>query len=138
MASLKVVGSGTVTPDPTTSNRSPITSDIIIVITGVGRNFSANWPPFTSERCLRMVFISFISAPDSSNSRVAFCLSFKLTPFAGPGKSAEAPPEIRHITRSFLPILYLFLSPSIFFTAFTPFRSGKGWLAASTLILSVL
>ncbi len=98
-ASAKVLGSGTVGPEPITEGSSPTTSEIASVSTRAGVA-AARRPPLIAERCFRTQLISWIVAPLLSSARVVACLSARATPGAGSTSSAEAPPDIRHSTRS--------------------------------------
>ena len=57
-ASAKVVGSGTVGPEPMMERSSPGTSEITRVTTFAGKAAAARRPPLMAERCLRTQFIS--------------------------------------------------------------------------------
>ena len=56
-ASAKVVGSGTVGPEPITAGSSPGTSEIRRLTTRAGCAAAARRPPLIAERCLRTAFI---------------------------------------------------------------------------------
>ncbi len=102
-ASAKVLASGTVGPEPITAGSSPGTSEITSVTTLAGCAAAARRPPLIAERCLRTTFIWPMSAPEASRARLSACLSSRLMPGAGRLSRAEAPPEIRHSTRSSAP-----------------------------------
>ncbi len=57
-ASARVVGSGTVGPEPITLGSSPGTSEMATAIRRAGCARSASRPPLMRERCLRTTFIS--------------------------------------------------------------------------------
>ncbi len=63
------------------------------------------WPPLIREMCLRTQLISWMLAPQSSNNCVVFCFSASVMGGAGSGSKAEAPPEIKQMTRSSGPAL---------------------------------
>ena len=69
--------------------------------TFAGLASSANLPPFTPDRRLRMVFISTISAPQASSCFVTSAISS--SGISGHSKSAEPPPETRNNTVSSFP-----------------------------------
>ncbi len=102
-APAKVEASGAVGPEPMTSRSSPITSESISDSTRAGAARRASCPPLMREMCLRMALISWILAPEASSSRVVACFSSRVMPSAGSGISADAPPEMRQITRSSFP-----------------------------------
>ena len=99
-ASRKVDGSGAAGPEPITSGLSPITSETSSASTFAGHARRASRPPLIADKCLRTALISWMSAPHASSSRVTSCFSASVIGGAGSGSSAEAPPEIRHSTRS--------------------------------------
>ena len=55
-ASAKVVGSGTVGPEPITAGSSPGTSEISRLTTRAGWQAAPSLPPLMAERCLRTAF----------------------------------------------------------------------------------
>ena len=130
IASAKVVRSDTVGPEPITPGSSLGTSEISQDSTRAGCAAIASRPPLIAERCLRTVFISPIWAPDFSSARLTSCLSASVRPGAGRASRAEAPPEIRHSTRSSAerPFTFSRMRPA----AARPFSSGTG-CAASTI-----
>ena len=71
--------------------------------TRAGAARRASCPPLMREMCLRTALISWMVAPQASSSRVVACFSSSVMPSAGRGRSADAPPEIRQITRSSRP-----------------------------------
>ena len=107
-ASAKVVGSGTVGPEPITAGSSPGTSEIRRLTTRAGCAAAAKRPPLIAERCFRTAFIWVMSAPEASSARLTACLSSSVRPSAGSASSADAPPEIRHSTRSSAPARFAY------------------------------
>ena len=51
------------------------------------------------------IFISVIGAPDLSNMSLIYCFCLMLTPLSGENSKADAPPDIKKITRSFFDAL---------------------------------
>ena len=126
-ASLKVVGSLTVGPEPITSSLSSITSESIKVTIlpfpwVASRKAWANLPPLIWERCLRTQFNSLMEAEDAERSEVTFCLSSRETPRLGKGIRAEPPPEIKAISKS--PSFASWASSSIKFEPSTALTVG--------------
>src|ERR1035437_8413890 len=124
-AAAKVEASGAVGPEPMTSRLSPMTSERSRDSTRAGAARRASCPPLMSEMCLRTVLISWMVAPEARSTRVVACFSSRVMPAAGRGKSAEAPPETRQITRSSrvaaAAICAIRSAPA------TPRSSGTGW-----------
>lgn len=103
------------------SKGSSIISDIIRLIT-LHFAYFISCPPFTCERCFRIVLISLILAPDFNSSSVVFCKSCNA--ILGLAKSADPPPEINISKRSsFLHFSSNFITQS---APFTLFSSGNG------------
>ena len=95
-ASAKVVGSGTVGPEPTTSRRSPATSERTMVISLASPAASARYPPLIDDRCFRTVLNSAMSAPEARSSRLVTTRSSRLRSPAGSASNADDPPETRY------------------------------------------
>ena len=102
-ASAKVVGSGTVGPEPITAGSSPGTSEIRRLTRRAGWQAAPSRPPLMAERCLRTALISPMAAPERSSAPVTACLSASAIPGAGRVSSAEPPPEMRQSARSSAP-----------------------------------
>ena len=134
-ASAKVVGSGTVGPEPITAGSSPGTSEIRRLTRRAGWQAVPSRPPLMAERCLRTALISPIAAPERSSAPVTACLSASAIPGAGRVSSAEPPPETRQSARSSAP------SPSAMArmraAASRPPASGTGCAASTTSIARV-
>ena len=75
---------------------SPMMSDKIMAYTCAGLQISANFPPLTADRRLRIVLISTMSAPLASSCLVTDSSSSALQ--SGFSNRAEPPPEIRSKT----------------------------------------
>ena len=134
-ASAKVVGSGTVGPEPITAGSSPGTSEIRRLTTRAGWQAAPRRPPLMAERCLRTQLISSMAAPERSSAPVIACLSASSIPGAGRVSSAEPPPEMRQSARSSAP------RPSarerMRAAASRPPASGTGCAASTTSIFAV-
>ena len=106
------------------SSGSPSTSLSTMDSTLAGAHRWAKRPPFTADRCLRMVLSSTISAPQASSRLVTSAISPSVTPGSGISNSADPPPDTRNTTRSSSE------SPSAASNtrcaARTPFSSGTG------------
>ena len=124
-ASPKVEASGAAGPLPITSISSPITSLSSSASTAAGAASRASCPPLIAEMCLRTALISWMSAPEASSSRVTACFSSSVMGAAGSGISADAPPEIRHSTRSRRPAAAAMSAMRRAPAA--PRSSGTGW-----------
>ena len=106
------------------SGRSPRISLRAMQYTCAGAQSFANLPPFTAERCLRMVLISTISAPHFKSWSVMSRKSARVSSPAGHSKSAEPPPETRKNTVSFS--VKPETAPMIFCVPRIVFSSGRG------------
>src|SRR5579862_3647296 len=69
-ASAQVVGSGRVGPEARAVSLPTGTSEMARVRTVAGCAACARRPPFTAERCLRTVLISWIAAPHVTSARL--------------------------------------------------------------------
>ena len=122
IACAQVEGSATVGPEAIISTLSPKTSDRMIVSTFAGKHHWANRPPFTAERCLRIVLIWPMSIPARSiRSVISFKASSEIN---GLSKSALPPPESKNRTVSVAFSLWVIWR--IFCVPSTLFRSGMG------------
>ena len=125
LAPAKVVGSATVGPEGITAG-----SCAGNIGDGQGdhsrrKAAAARRPPLTAERCFLTQFISEMVAPDLSSVMFTACLSSRVRPGAGRVRSADPPPEIRHITRSSTesaPTIAMMRA-----AAARPAASGTGW-----------
>jgi hypothetical protein len=95
----------------------------------------ASPPPFSRDSALRTVFMATMSAPDFSSKSLVAIFSSSVTPSTGAGRSADAPPEIRHSTRSLVAASLAILSTAA--AASAPFRSGSGCDAPMTVTPSI-
>ncbi len=102
-ASANVLASGAAGPDPITPGSPPMTSESSRASTRAGAANRASWPPLMSEMCFRTVLIWWIFAPHASRILVTACFSSRVIGGAGRVRRAEAPPEIRQITKSSRP-----------------------------------
>ena len=100
-ASSHVELSGYAGPEAIISSGSPRISESTMAKTLAGLASSANLPPFTPDRRLRMVFISTMSAPQARSCFVTSAISS--SGISGHSKSAEPPPETRKSTVSSFP-----------------------------------
>src|SRR5262249_28547120 len=73
-ASQRVVGSGTVGPEPIAEGSSPGTSEIAMVVSFAGRACRASRPPLMRDRCLRTVLISVTAARERGRAGLFVCL----------------------------------------------------------------
>ena len=121
------MGSGTVGPEAIVDRSSPTTSESTSVTTRAGAAARARPPPLSHDRCLRTAFVSWIVAPARRRSAVVRALSSSVTPSAGEGRSADAPPESSTSSRSSRPRSRASASTSA--AAARPRASGTGWLA---------
>src|SRR5262245_22083595 len=110
---------------------SPVTSEMTSAST---RAFvaAASRPPWIAERCLLTVFMSWIGAPQRSNSFVVALSSLMLMPSSGTESRADPPPDTSASRRSSGPSV--FARRRISRAAFSPLSSGTGWPASITLI----
>ena len=97
-ASRAVELSGQAGPEAIISSLSPTTSERTMEKTFAGAQRSAKRPPLTFDRRLRIVFISSISAPQTSSCFVMSASSAGVT--RGDSNRAEPPPESRSNTVS--------------------------------------
>jgi len=82
-ASRDVVASRNVGPDPIIARSLPGISEIISVSERAGWIASSSRPPFTFDRCLRIVLISVMFAPEASRTSVTSAFSASVIPSAG-------------------------------------------------------
>lgn len=108
------------------SSGSPMISESTMAKTLAGLASSANLPPFTPDRRLRMVFISTISAPLASSWDVMSCNS--APGISGFSNRALPPPESKNSTASCA--VSPCTSASAFSVAAKPASSGTGWAAS--------
>ena len=103
-------------------------SDSTTAKTWAGAQWRAKRPPLTVERCLRMVFISVISAPQARSCLVMSCSSS--VEMMGFSNRAEPPPDSRNRTRS--SGLRSWVSSRARLVAAKVSSSGTGWPASQT------
>ena len=101
--------------------------------TVAGEAIRASLPPFTWDKCFLTVFNSSIEAPALRRSSVTIFLSPRVMLSAGETNNAEAPPEMRQITRVSSSACFSILMISS--VPFTPASSGTGCDASITFIL---
>ena len=99
-ASSLVDMSGAAGPDAMLSSLSPSTSLSTTMNTCAGAQSCANLPPLTLDKCLRMVLISTMSAPQAKSWLEMSCMSAKVAPSAGSSNNAEPPPLTKNNTVS--------------------------------------
>ena len=115
----------TVGPLPIAPSGLPTTSLRMRLMQADGAAARANPPPFTSSRWRRTVFSSCIEQPLASSTSVSRCQS----PSASSGRvsRADAPPEMRNSTRSFLVVFASRSKTRV--AAATLSASETGWAA---------
>ncbi len=124
MASLNVVSSPTVGPDPIHCRSFPETSLMMKLIIVAPEHFLTSCPPFSSLKCFRTVFNSLIVAPLLSSWSIIVFTSSSVHPYGTSIINEDAPPLKRKINRS---VLFIFFSSfDISSAATTLFTSGKG------------
>ena len=108
-----------------TLRSSPTTSEIARQTVGPGAA-AASRPPFTADRCLRIVLSAVISAPPFSSALTAVRLSSSVRVPAGTAINADAPPESS--TTSVSPGSVRCATSIARRPAATLRSSGSGWL----------
>src|ERR1700676_1719190 len=120
------VGSGSVGPEASADSFPNGTSEMARVIFLERGAAAARRPPFTADKCLRMVLMDSMEAPQETNALCTACISASDTDDAsGNSLSAEPPPESKKITSVFSS--HDCRSCSMASAAFQLCWSGTGW-----------